>query len=554
MLTNDQIKKLYSKALAAQSAGKLNDAAKHYGRLLKSNPRIAEAQFNMARIHVARRDVAAAASCFEAALRLKPAEPAIWLAYLDMASMHPNISNLAKLIARTGTSLDRFPELAFYRGLVAARTGKPEARELFESALNKGLKSARALTELGILLAHDGETDAALRFYDDALALQADFDFALIRKSDLLRNLGRSDEALGAARAAIAAAPDVGAHYYSYASIRKVQPADPLIEQMKSVFRKTEKSNRSVGDIGHALAKAMEDTAQYDQVFKYLKKANDAISRAYPYDHAKDVDAFNETRRKFKDLMGLDVTAPSRDTTPTPIFVTGMPRSGTTLVEQILSSHSLCEGGGEMSIFSPLLSEAFQTAKADPKLLSDALNSAGEAYRAEIARRFPGARYVTDKSISSFASIGFIRHAMPDARIVVVRRDARDNALSIYKNQFGIGAHRYANDLKAIAQFYRLFEQQVAFWGEQAPDAFSQIRYEELIADPVDQSHLLVANAGLDWEDACLSFYKNKRRVDTLSTTQVRQPIYSSSVGAWKRYEAEMQPFLDEYAAEHSSG
>jgi len=143
--------------------------------------------------------------------------------------------------------------------------------------------------------------------------------------------------------------------------------------------------------------------------------------------------------------------------------------------------------------------------------------------------------------------IGFIRHALPQAKIIVVRRDPGDNALSLYKNLFVPGTHRYAASLPNIATFMSMFERQIAQWRDILPDAFSEHSYEALIAAPEAQSRALVQNAGLDWEEACLSFYDTARKVDTLSSTQVRQPIYSSSVGASKRYEAEMRAFWQRY-------
>jgi len=145
--------------------------------------------------------------------------------------------------------------------------------------------------------------------------------------------------------------------------------------------------------------------------------------------------------------------------------------------------------------------------------------------------------------------IGFIRHALPQAKIIVVRRDPGDNALSLYKNLFAFGTHRYAASLQGIAQFMTLFERQLDAWRAALPGSFSEQSYEALIAEPEAQTRALVANAGLDWQDACLSFYDTARKVDTLSSTQVRQPIYSSSVGAWKRHEAEMAGFWQHYGA-----
>lgn len=548
VLTNDQIKKLYAKAQAAQKAGRLDDAAKGYTRILKANPNVAEAQFNMARIAARKGAVAQAAQHFEAALRLKPGQPDIWRAYLDMASRHPNPANLETLLGRAGRGragrdIAKLPEGLFYRGLVAARRKQPQAAALIRQALDAGLTSARAQTELGVVLSDAGDTDAAVQAFNAALKINPSYDFPLARLAELYRNLGQTDKAQQAAKAAIEAAPTVGQHYYTYASLQKMQAGDPVLAQMEAVMARTKSADRNIVHLGHALAKAMEDTGQTSRVFGYLKAANTASAKAYPYDHARDVDAAAKSAEAY---LSLPRSSDHKAGSPTPIFVTGMPRSGTTLVEQIIASHSKCEGAGELSLLGPMMHAALAQS-SNGVSLSAALGRAAQDYRAALAQRFPNAAYVTDKSISSYASIGFIRHAMPDAKIIVVRRDPADNALSIYKNMFREGTHRHATDLRNIAKFYKLFDQQVAFWADQTPDGFAQIKYEDLIADPDTQSRQLVANAGLEWEEACLSFYDNARRVDTLSATQVRRPIYASSVGAWRRHEADMAPFLDEY-------
>jgi Tfp pilus assembly protein PilF len=554
MMTPEMIKKTYAKALAAQQAGRLDEAQKGYARLLKANPKLAEVQFNMGRVAAARRQIAEAATHFEAALRLKPQEPAIWLAYLEMASRHPNIDNLAKLLARAGsgksTGLDRFAEITFYKGLIAARRNQPqEALTLISEALDKGLNSARARVELGMVQAALDDPEAALASFDAALALSPGNDFAWARKAALLRDTGRTEEALEAAREAIKAAPKQGAHYHAYTSVAKVQPQDPVIAQIEAALKRTSKNDPGRVYLGHALAKAMEDTGQPDKMFRALDQANAQLAKTYAYDLAADVAQMETWQAKWAMLAAADLPEAAQPKGPTPIFVTGMPRSGTTLIEQILASHSDCAGAGELSVLGGLMGDVLAQ-DFDTAALSKGLQEAGATYLDTLSSRYAGARFVTDKSISSYSMIGFIRHALPQARIIVVRRDPGDNALSLYKNLFAFGTHRYAASLPGIAQFMTLFERQIDAWRAALPDAFSEQSYEALIAEPEAQTRALVAKAGLDWQEACLSFYDTSRKVDTLSSTQVRQPIYSSSVGAWKRHEAEMAPFWQHYSAE----
>ncbi|MEM7472999.1 MAG: sulfotransferase [Pseudomonadota bacterium] len=542
----EQVKKAYAKAMAALNAGQLTEAQKGFERVLKLHPNLAEAHFQLGRLSTRARDFAKGATYFEAALRLKPGQPEIWLAYLEMASHHPNRDNLQALLGRVGSTLDDRPEIGVFKALVAQSNGDDDvARGLLEDALAKGVSSGRAEIALGRLLAKAQEPDAALAAYAKAAGYKAQAGEALSLRAELLRNLGRTDEALESARSAIEAEPQTGSLYYTYSSIGRMQAGDPMIAQMQDRFLRAKKADPGRPSLGYALAKTMEETGQTDQVFRYLEAANKQLSKAFPYAIEADLDAVTKTQELFESLPQTLPKA-SSDAAPTPIFVTGLPRSGTTLIEQILASHSQCAGAGEIALLGKGLKPVFEVDGAER---AGALAQAGQAYRDALGQRFPGVAYVTDKSITSYSLIGLIRHALPDAKIIVVRREPGDNALSIYKNFFERGQHRYASDLRHIAGFMRLFERQIAYWRQAMPGVFYELHYEELIAEPEAQSRALVAAAGLSWEDGCLAFHENTRRVDTLSATQVRKPIYTSSVAAWRKFEAEMSPFWQAYEA-----
>jgi tetratricopeptide (TPR) repeat protein len=299
--------------------------------------------------------------------------------------------------------------------------------------------------------------------------------------------------------------------------------------------------------LAFALAKYSEDTKQPAQLFPYLNVANSLTRRAYPYSVQEDVkftarvqSVFNSSTPAMFQGQGFEDAAP--------IFVTGLPRSGTTLVEQILASHPDVAAAGEVGIIGRKVVQLID-ALQDPKLPQPDLEEIGREYWGYLTRRFPSASRIVDKSINSYAFIMPLKLIMPNARIVVLRRDPADNALSLYKNMFVDGRHRYSNDLGDIARFTDLFERQVDYWRQAWPESFYELRYEDLVSDlPHHVSQLLEA-VDLPWDDACLKFYNQDRWVDTLSNMQVRQPIYSTSVGVAKRFPAEMAPFDDAYKA-----
>jgi hypothetical protein len=231
-----------------------------------------------------------------------------------------------------------------------------------------------------------------------------------------------------------------------------------------------------------------------------------------------------------------------------------MPRSGTTLVEQIVASHDTARAGGEMGHALRLAFRHFVKAGRVTPLRD--LGPADLAHYAAdylaLARRDTQATagVITDKSIQTHMIFGLVRRALAGARIVIVHRDPRDIALSIYKTPFRLGTHRYSNDLADIADEIKRFRRSVAHWRERMPSALHEVRYEDLVADPEPQARALIAAAGLDWQDACLSFHERGGAVRTLSVAQVRQPIHAGRREAWRKFEAQLQPFIDAWGDE----
>lgn len=544
-LSKHQIKATFTKARAAQQAGRLEQAEKGYAKLLAAGPALPEVHFNLAEVQAARGRFAPAAQQFEAALKLRPSEPAIWVSYLMLASKHPNPKNFDILRRRAALVLQGSAPMAYFDGLAALRAKDwPRATALFETADKGGVKRPELFADYGTALSELGRSDAALAQFDRALQAQPENDLFLYRKAEHLRKTGALADAKVVAQQAIDAAPHMGGPYALYVSLGKVSKDDPNVPRMRNALERKRAGDPDITTLCTALAKAMEDAGKTDQVFAYLNRGNAVAAKAYPYDARAAEDGVRQIRDVFEKVKAFE--APCSDAAP--IFVTGAPRSGTSLVEQILSAHSRVAGGGELGLLQPKLSARLLGAGDDaPDAILSNCKDLADGFAAELDALHPGAGHVTDKSISTYLYIGLLQKVMPKARFIVVRRDPRDNALSIYKNHFQDGLHRYSNDLRHIAGFLRQFEGVISYWREASPEPFHEINYEDLIADPEPHSKALIAAAGLEWEEACLSFYETKRVVRTLSSAQVRQPIYASSVGAWRTFEADMAPFLEAY-------
>ena len=311
-----------------------------------------------------------------------------------------------------------------------------------------------------------------------------------------------------------------------------------------------EKKSTTKGDkinLGFAITKALEDSKQFDRVFPFLKSANDSMNLNFPYDVNTAVCENDETIEYFKDFK-LDKYSGMGYNDARPIFICGMPRSGTTLVEQIISSHSSVTGAGEIGYTNIAIANTIGT--KEKKLISLSkvqpkhLEKIGSDIWTYLTHHYPGTSHITDKSIMTYKRMGLLKAAMPNCKFIIVRRDPRDNLLSIYRNRFADNTHLYAYNLENLGKYYKQFLRIMDFWRNKMPEGFIEINYEDLINDPETQAQKLVKYCNLDWENKCLEFYKSKRQVKTLSILQVRQPIYKSSVKAWERYEQDLQPLF----------
>ena len=355
----------------------------------------------------------------------------------------------------------------------------------------------------------------------------------------MAQSLGQLDEAKADLLRAIELDPSDGEAFRAYVSGQKTREGDPVVDQIEQALSRSDLKPRSRWRFHFAMAKALSDLGRHDEVFAHLHAANSLQRKAYPYDFGQVFDRARKHIAVFRDnLAGRPVSgAPGHA-----IFVTGAPRSGTTLVENIFAAHPDVTAGGELSFLSdamsPLVSAFEQGAMVEP----DDLTEPGRLYLAAARRRTGAKKAFTDKAIGTFSRIGFAGYALPDAPFFVLKRDPRDVALSCYRNMFADGVQRFSNDLYDIGRLIRLQEAMVAAWQTLLPNRVHIVDYEDLTAEPEPLIRQMVAQAGLEWNDACLAPHKAERRVHTLSFAQVRSPIYRESVSGWRRYETEFEP------------
>ena len=528
--------------------GKREAALVSLRRAVRIDPRFAEALVNLGQVatDLGRTDEAAAA--FRAAVVAAPNHvPAL----VSLAGALARAGHLVPARALAEKAADMAPKDLKAQMMLAGVLGRGQDHQAAAAAYARAAAAAPDQPDphagLAQKLAELGRDAEAMAEYDRALALAPDNTLAIGGKAALLQTLGRFDEAETYFRRAFVLDPLNGGNYRLFVTSHKVTPDDPILPEMEARYADPALSEASRMDLGFALAKAMEDIRAHDRVFTYLRPANQLMRKAHPYDIATrdaDVEAVIAAFR------GADFGPLADATDYAPIFVTGMPRSGTTLIEQIISSHSAMTGAGEAAVavrkaLALIERPGTGTYRRYDQVPAAEVLAMGRAYEAEMRARFPEAARVTDKSIQTYMYLGAIRQALPNARVIVVRRDPRDNLLSIYKNKFAEGTHLYAYDLKDLGRYYRSFLRMVAFWRETLGDWVQEVSYDRLVANPEPETRKLIAACGLEWEDACLRFHENDRKVRTLSVYQVRQPISTASAQGWRRHEADLAELIE---------
>ncbi|MCI5085753.1 MAG: sulfotransferase [Rhodovulum sp.] len=538
-------------ANAQFSMGKMRDAEANYRKATAMAPNYAEAHNTFGRFLIESDRVAEGIQRVQQALKLSPKLP---LGYqnLGIGMMRAGSNDKAEQAFREALKLNKnLPESYAFLARVYVNSDRAEAAiAVYDDAFKAGVKLPIFWARRAEARGKAGDQEGALADFATAVEKGPSNPMIWSLRGMYLQTLGDFDAAEADFRKAIELNPKMGETYRTFFASYKATPDDPLVVQMQDLFDNGGLDDNSKMHMGFALARAKEQQKEYDQVFRYLDPANDLMRKKYPYTIQSRRMEVDGIKTAFEGIDFTNIKPVPGATDFAPIFVTGLPRSGTTLVEQILASHSRVDGAGEVGVFNGELMRML--IKPDGKsfhhfndLPQDKLAALGYQVEERLRKICPDAERITDKAIQTFSYIGAIKAVIPNAHIVLVRRDPRDTLLSIYKNVFSEGNHRYAYNQRDLGLYYRMFEEIVDFWREKMPGGFYEITYEDLIENPEEEARKLVAACDLEWQDDCLNFHQNDRRVATLSLAQVRQPIYKTSQAAWKRFENDLAPMIE---------
>lgn len=411
-----------------------------------------------------------------------------------------------------------------------------EAVASYRQALRIEPNNAEAHNNLGHALKDLGKYEEAIASYQKALQQNPRNAEALNNLGILLHDLGKSEEALACYAEAVLLKPERAEWHRNLSIAKHYEADDPHIGQMLQLLERPDLPDRDRLRLCFALGKAYDDTGATDKAFAYLVEGNRLRKQELQYNPSSDRALFAAIKSAYSDMAPLSATVEQAHGTflRRPIFIVGMPRSGTTLVEQILASHSRVYGGGELNLLGSLVKSTECNAT---QFSAQHLQSIRNAYLSGLDKLGTSAAFITDKMPHNFLWIGFIVAALPEALIVHVKRDARATCWSNFKHGFFEKGFGFTCDLEDVAEHYRMYVDLMAFWQARIPDRIYGLNYEALTEQQEDETRRLLEYVGLHWEHQCLAFHTTKRAIRTASAQQVRQQMYQGSSEAWRRYE-----------------
>ena len=465
------------------------------------------------------------------------------LPYLLLAKLCFDHDNFKKSDELFSKAVELGPQnvyvLTFYAQCLTFLGKHVNAKNFADKAAKLNPEEAYLLDTLGVIYSKLGFHEKAIHWFEKAVALNsevANYHYNLAASQQFLGNFDAAQESYAAS---LKRSPDDYRALSSLVSLKKQRKDDNRLSELLRVFDKLQADEDAALYLGHALAKTYEDMGNHEESFHWLQKAK-AAKKAKPtsVDYSK---IFAAAKSQI-----VHPNTNEEPSTASPIFVVGLPRTGTTLVDRIISSHRDVASGGELNTFAELVKRVtLSTSKyvLDEATLLQAndmnLAKVGHDYIAATQALYRSSKRCTDKMPLNFFYAGLIHKALPNARIIVLRRGAMDSCLSNYRQLLTTqhAYYDYTYGLESTAAFYTMFDDLMEHWRKTLPaNRFLEVNYEDIVYHQEEKTRELLAFCDLDWDEACMRFHENDAPVSTASSVQVRQPLYSGSIGRWKKY------------------
>jgi len=431
------------------------------------------------------------------------------------------------------------------------------AIEFYEKSLSIIPNVPRRLFNCGAAFLEINEYEDALTAFDKCLSIAPNFIFASCSRAVVLNILGHRNDAISVYLNLMEIAPLYGRPFHQLSTLVKFEEDGKYNKYFVKLAQEfgEMKSKRDLVNAHFALGKYYEDLKDFKLGFQHFQNANTMLASDVEYSLDEDISSLEENKIKFpKNGHWLrQFTGGSK--TDIPLFIVGMPRSGTTLTEQILANHSKIFGAGELSLLAkykegfPKLTketnEIFPTDSGCIEQFENYIDQVGQELFEIFSSKSPTSRYVIDKMPHNFVNLGYKQLFLPNAKIIHCKRNPIDTCLSSFRLQFN-GKLEFTTDLVNLGKYYVAYSSLMDHWNEVFPGQILEVQYEDVVNDVETQTRRMIDFIGLEWEDSCLQFYSSKRSVHTASVSQVRQPIYSSSIGQYERYGDLLNPLIEE--------
>ncbi|WP_182356428.1 tetratricopeptide repeat-containing sulfotransferase family protein [Komagataeibacter europaeus] len=470
------------------------------------------------------------------------------LSEVTLGNIRPGTAHMEQAVA-LGRSAEFFAQLA--RCLLLLRRDADAAAALREAkiCLEAGEKSD-ALTRdtIGCAYARLGEHTASVPHFEAAVRGQPHHEQFLYNLAVALSFVGRVREADQTFERLLSCAPGHARAHHALSRLRRQTAESNHVPRLNAAHAATrDPEDRLL--LGYALSKELEDLGDTQASFRTLWDANAGHRKNLPYSFDRDAAIFDAIEKNWPLFARAPVSNPSDEA---PVFVMGMPRTGTTLVDRILSSHPDMVSAGELQAFPIAVKTASRVRTPmvlDPETVAHAagrdLGTIGRAYLERAHPHIPkGSSRFSDKFPGNFMYAGLIARALPHARLICLHRHPMDTVLSNFKNLFATTSryYDYSYCIEDIARYYVRFDRLMRFWQKVIPGRVLEIRYEDIVEDQEGATRRLLAHCGLPWSEECLAFHTNASPVSTPSAAQVRRPIYRDALARWKRHEADLEP------------
>lgn len=522
-------------------------AEKHLLKCLKLAPNHLDAKYNLARLYTQQKKFSKAMLNLQSVLKQRPD----WLQArfaLGLAAIGLQDKELAKASFKmvADAQPQNFEAWTNIGTILFEQREYADAKVAYEKAIQANpnyedsiLGLAKCIQNLVI------SNESVLALKEHAERLKTPKVFTELARA--YRLLGDKQQVVHYAGLAMKVEDILGEAHKLYYDSCKIESVDDL-EPLKKALENQELTSFARINMHFSMSKGLDALGEYKQSLEHLDAGNNLRRQEYKYSTAESLKLFNMLKDSYS-LANLSNASDASEQGEGLVFIVGMPRSGTSLVEQIIASHSEVFGAGELELLRHVWkrTKSSSEAKFHTQLLSKSVEekqSIGQIYLDAVDKMQGSASVLTDKMPHNFLMIGFIASVLPKAKIIHCKRHPIANCLSIYKADFTT-SHGYAFNQKELAEYHNLYEDLMEHWRQVLPGQFFEIKYEDLTSNQEEETRKLIAYCGLPWEDACLNFHSNKRAVKTVSAYQVRQKMHNKSVDLWKRYGDGLKPLID---------